>query len=287
LHRSQNDLLFSLQRDDGTIPYRHSDSGWFDYRPPRATHYIHVWNMSRDPEDWARIESYFPDRDLWYTGVPRFGKAGHFGPERWFGYVAGENPDFPDQVLEDTYACMTQRLDKIENDDWADMETWDVHHWQDLNPVVPEGLVQMMMGTPAAIYHGGLLHASVRYFAPQGSSCDHDHGSCACGGEGHTEEMRPGLPDGVAALVEKITPEGIVLSLVNTDPLDGHDVIVQAGTFGEHRFTTAKPVGADVTPIAINDNALRVNLGPWSQARLELGMQRFASAPTYEFPVIA
>ena len=94
------------------------------------------------------------------------------------------------------------------------------------------------------------------------------------------------MPESVAALVEKITPEGIVLTLVNIDPLEGHDVVVQAGTFGEHRFTTAKPVGANVAPIAVNDNVLRVNLGPWAQARLELGMQRFTGAPTYEFPII-
>ena len=63
-------------------------------------------------------------------------------------------------------------------------------------------------------------------------------------------------------------------------------MIVQAGTFGEHRFTTAKPVGANVAPVDVGDNALRVNLGPWAQARLELGMQRFTNVPTYEFPVM-
>ena len=53
-----------------------------------------------------------------------------------------------------------------------------MHHWQDLNPVIPEGLVQMTMGTPAAVYHGGLLHAGVRYFDPK--------------------RRRPGLPEHIA-----------------------------------------------------------------------------------------
>ena len=64
LHRSQNDLLWSLRRDDGTIPFRYCDSGWLDYRPPQSRHYVYAWFMSRDPADWARIEERFPDRAL-------------------------------------------------------------------------------------------------------------------------------------------------------------------------------------------------------------------------------
>ncbi len=98
---------------------------------------------------------------------------------------------------------------------------WDVHHWQDLNPVVPEGLVQMAMGTPAAIYHGGLLHASVRYFDPS--------------------HQRPGLPTDVAALVGEFTVDGLTLSLVNTNSLQAREVLVQAGGYGEHRFVDVRP----------------------------------------------
>jgi hypothetical protein len=124
----------------------------------------------------------------------------------------------------------------------------------------------MAMGTPAAIYHGGLLHASVRYFDPQG--------------------RRPGLPEGVAALVERITPEGIVLTLVNTDALAPRDVLVQAGAFGEHRFTAVRPEGADpdVAPIAIDAKVFRVRLGPWAQARLHVAMERFVGVPSYAYP---
>jgi hypothetical protein len=146
------------------------------------------------------------------------------------------------------------------------MEAWDVHHWQNLNPVVPEGLIQMAMGTPASVYHGGLLHASVRYFDPV--------------------LYRPGLPDAVAALVERITPGGLVLSLVNTDPLAGRDVLIQAGTFAEHHFTEVQLVGRDgqAERYDVDDNAFRVRLGPGAQAHLEIGMERYTYLPTYEFP---
>ena len=268
LHRSQADLQWSLRRDEAgviKVPFRHGEGGWFDYRKPQGRHYAHLYFISRDPADLARLEARFPNRSEWYDGPAHFGKSGHFWPERWFGYILGENPGFPDQVLDDTYTCMQQRLDKIENDDWDQLETWDVHHWQDLNPVVPEGLIQMAMGTPAAVYHGGLLHASVRYFDP------------ACG--------RPGLPEDVAALVEAITPEGILLTLVNTNPLAGRAVVVQAGGFGEHRFLEVQPADAPDSPsVPVNNHLMQVNLGPWSQARLRVKVDRYVNPPTYAYP---
>jgi hypothetical protein len=186
-------------------------------------------------------------------------------PGGWFSYMQGKNPGYPDKVLEDTYTGMCSRLERIERDS-ADVETWDVHHWQNLNPVIPEGLIQMAMGTPAAVYHGGLLHASVRYFDPQG--------------------RRPGLPEHVAALGSKVTPEGIDLELVNTDPLASREVLVQGGMFGEHEFTTATLQDAPSADqdISVNAKYLRVCLGPSSHALLHLGLKRFAHLPSYAFP---
>ncbi|MDF1513719.1 MAG: hypothetical protein P1S60_07920 [Anaerolineae bacterium] len=269
LHRSQNDVLWSKRREENgriQVPFRHGEVGWFDYRTQQPRHYIHTHFLSQRQQDWDRIDERFPNRETWYKGSPRFGKSGHFGPERWFGYIAGENPDYPKQVLEDTYTCMQQRLDKMDNDDWENLETWDVHHWQDLNPVVPEGLIQMAMGTPAAIYHGGLLHASVRYFDPQFN--------------------RPGLPDHVAALVESIDHDRIVVNLVNIDPLAGHEVIIQAGGFGEHNFTNVRVLNTATAdhPSAIDGRYLHVSLGSWTQVKLELGIERYVNQPTYTFP---
>jgi hypothetical protein len=267
LHRSQADLLWSLreERDGQTVvPYRHGDGGWFDYRPPQARHYLHLYHMTRSPEDLARIEERFPDRAAWYEGPLRLGKAGHFWPERWFGYVQGEHPGFPGQVLDDTYAGIAQRLDKIERDDWSQVSSWDVHHWQNLNPVIPEGLVQMSMGTPAAVYHGGLLHASVRYFDPTA--------------------RRAGLPPDVAALVERITDDSVRVHLVNVDLLAGREVLLQSGAYGEHRFTTVHQEGGDSLPLEVGDRLLRVRLAPGAAVCLDLGMARLANDPTYAFP---
>jgi len=268
LHRSQADLLWSLRREeDGVtkVPARHGDVGWFDYRPPLPDHYVRLYSMTQREDDRARLEERFPGWRAW-RNEPRFFKAGAYPPLAWCAYVQGANPDFPERVLEDTYTGICQRLERIERDT-GDPETWDVHHWQDLNPVLPEGLVQMALGTPGAVYHGGLLHTSVRYFDPQ--------------------RRRAGLPQAVAALVERVEPGAITLTLVNTDLLEAREVIIQAGAFGEHLFTTAQRVQAAAAaqpPLPVESPWLRVRLGPAAQARLCLGLRRFARTPSAALP---
>ena len=266
LHRSQADLLWSLRKEEGgaiKVPARHGDQGWFDYRPPSPDFYAYLYAMSLSEDDRARIEERLPGWEAWRP-EPRFFKGGGHAPNAWYAYMHGKNPDFPDQMLNATCTGISQRLEKIENDD-DDVASWDVHHWQNLNPVVPEGIVQMAMGTPAAVYHGGLLHACVRYFDPS--------------------RRRPGLPEHVSALVERVAPEGITMTLVNTDPAQAREVLVQAGGFGEHQFTEARLDSApDAKPKAIDGKHLRVRLGPAARVRLHLGMKRFAHMPSYAFP---
>ena len=269
LHRSQADLLWLLRKEEGgsvKVPARYGEQGWFDYRAPSPKYAVHLWFMSQSEQDRARLVYQFPDWQAW-RGEPHFAKAGEYLPMAWFAYVQGENPDYPDKTLDDTCEGINKRLEQIENDDLDDAEQWDIHHWQDINPVIPEGLIQMAMGTPGAIYHGGLLHASVRYFDPF--------------------RRRVGLPPHVAALVERITTEGILLTLVNTDPLESCEVLIQAGTFGEHLFTevrldNAAEAGRQAVPV--DSKYLQVRLGPSAQARLHVGMRRFAHRPSYEFP---
>ena len=264
LHRSQADLLWSLRREEGgvvEVPARHGDVGWFDFRPPSADFYVHLYWMSRSREDLARIEERLPGWKEWRSS-PAFFKGGGHSPLAWFAYIMGENPGFPDGVLEATYEGMCSRLERIEQDD-EDVESWDVHHWQNLNPVLPEGIVQMAMGTPGAIYHGGLLQASVRYFDPARS--------------------RPGLPRHVAGLVDRIDDGGIGLVLVNTDPQKSHRVLVQAGAFREHEFGSVEMEGGE-QKTAVDAPYFEVRLEPSAQARLSVELRRFAHPPTFEFP---
>ena len=85
------------------------------------------------------------------------------------------------------------------------------------NPVVTKGLTQVTMGSPQPIYNGGLLRATVRYY--------------------DMDLARPGLPKDVAALVDKLEADRVGIQLVNLNRTETRNMIVQAGAFGEHRFT--------------------------------------------------
>jgi hypothetical protein len=268
LHRSQLDMLWALRKEeDGVqvVPWKHGDAGWFDYRPPLADFYINLCYISQADQDFTRLHEVCPDYKDW-RGGSRFFKGGGYKCNGWFTFASGHNDAYLDETINNTYQGMVDRLHKIDTDD-EDVDSWDVHHWQNLNPVVPEALIQLAMGSPGAIYHGGLLHASVRYFDP--------------------EQERPGLPDGVSAAVERVDPDAITLTLVSTDPVSPRDVFIQAGAFAEHSFTSVavlKPESHIDQKLALDGNTLAVSLSPSAQTTLLLGIKRFTNTPTYNFP---
>ncbi len=138
------------------------------------------------------------------------------------------------------------------------------------NPVVVKGLTQVTMGSPQPVYNGGLLCATVRYFDP-----DRD---------------RPGLPQDVAALVDKLDPNQVGLQLVNLSRTEPRNVVVQAGAFGEHQFTEIRFQEKDQNDessehvISVDGKYFAVQLPPSTRIRLEVGMRRFVNDPSYAFP---
>jgi hypothetical protein len=127
--------------------------------------------------------------------------------------------------------------------------------------VVLEGLVQLLLGGPNHVYHGGLLHTRLFYFDPL--------------------RKRPGLPPDVAALVDRVTPDGLSVQLVNLHPTEPREVILQAGAFGEHRFELVRQKEQSTT---VDGKRLRVHLCPGARSRLDVGMTRFANRPSYAPP---
>lgn len=270
LARSQMDMLWEQRREeDGVlkVPARRGDRGWFDYRVPDPYLYIHLCYLSQSDEDQARLDEVFPERSNFGPGADDWGssKAGICPPKPWFLFTEGLNPDYPEEVIESTIRCVSSSLDRLDADD-SDPETRECYHFHNMNPVLPEGLVQMAMGTPAAIYNGGLLQAHVRYFDPR--------------------ERRPGLPAHVAALVDGVAADALSLTLVNTDPVEGRPVLLQAGSFGEHAFTAARVEveGGEDQRIDVGGKHLEVKLGPGARARLHLGLRRFAHRPSHRSP---
>jgi hypothetical protein len=263
-------------------PYRYGDGGWFDYQPLSPIYPTAIWAVSMDEADWARIEAIRSEEPIDWRAVGVFRTKEESGHERpWLRYLAGDHPDYPTQMLQAAYGTVCRRLALIAADD-ADLTQVNIHHWQELNPVVTEALVQLTLGAPQIIYNGGLLFCPLRYF--------------------DADRRRPGLPADVAALVERVEAEQTVVTLVNLSPFTARRVILQAGGFGEHRFTTvsydqrtseypgsqkryaAPQLTTETMSVTIEATTFQVELPPATLIRLELGMARFVNDPSYALP---
>ncbi|MBN2326825.1 MAG: hypothetical protein JXR73_06700 [Candidatus Omnitrophica bacterium] len=245
------------------LPHKHGDDGWYDYRPINAKYPIHLWYASRTDNDWERIHRLCNTAE-WNKLNYRKGKGDSENPEAWLGFLEGKNPEYPVHILKAGWLETLRRLELVRHDQTTPDEQ-DVHHWQQRNPVVLEGLVQTMLGAPNHIYHGGVLHCSVRYFDPQ--------------------RMRPGIPQDTAVLIDKITQDGISLHLVNLHPVESRKIIIQAGAFGEHTITMVRQVQEYPYQFnTINHRYFQVNLAPCAAGRLEITIKRYINQPTYDFP---
>lgn len=264
------------------VPYRYGDTGWFDYQPLSPVFPIALWNMSYDQADRAVIERIRNQGGSdWRQVIPFRNKeeCGHEPP--WICFLASENPGYPEAILSASYGTVCRRLEQIRQDG-ADLTKVNIHHWQQLNPVVTEALVQLTLGAPQPIYNGGLLHCQVRYY--------------------DAVNQRPGLPEDVGALVEQVEAGSVHLRLVNLNPYQERALIIQAGAFGEHQIVSVRypvrtsdypgKIGSYAPPepeqkiesLPVDDCYLRVHLPPAHEIQLELELSRFTNRPSYALP---
>jgi hypothetical protein len=336
LPRSNMDHLIAMGKNvNGSfvVPFKKGDRGWYDFQPIDLSFPTSLWFLSQDHADWQRLEklrlastvdwniaTHSPYPNEGYKVLPEpsedcqncdvYGLAdwnvvadvrdkedrSHEGP--WLRFLAGANPDYPEKIMTESFGQIAWKMDEIRRNvllleydlrgttkidpEQAKLTNVHEHHWQTINPVTTEALIQLTLGAPQLIYNGGLLHATLRYFDPVRS--------------------RPGLPPDVAALVTKIEADRAVVQLVNINPFEPRDVIVQAGTFGEHQFTrvnyqvrtspgSLQPSHFARAPIRVADRFVDVNrrfflvhLEPGTGQTLEMGMKRFVNRPTYAFP---
>ncbi|MCD9023509.1 hypothetical protein [Cohnella silvisoli] len=288
LAREQLDRNWGLRKEqegNWVVPYKHFDSGWTDYRKALTTYPINLWMISMSDEDLERVERIPKDDDWNEVIVPgwsgRDSKTGretkHYigNTQPWYQYIRGLNPDYPERILDANYTLIGNQLAKM-RDPKGDPHSWtgqvegmysSIHIWQELCPLYFEGLVQLTLGGPMHISHGGLQHGRVRYF--------------------DVAAKRPGLPPGVSALVEKLTPDSATIHLVNTTLFDERELIVQAGVFGEHRFLQAEVInqrGEATDTAAVNSKWLQVTLPEGTGITLRVSMERYVNTPTYEMP---
>lgn len=126
--------------------------------------------------------------------------------------------------------------------------------------------MQLTKGGPLPVYNSGLLKVAVRHF--------------------DAEAKRPGLPPDLAALVGRMNEDGIDLTLANTNPMESRRLIVQAGGFAEHIFTTATYVDdkGEASTLPAGCEYVEFELGPGTVLNVHLGMKRFCRQPSYQLP---
>lgn len=182
------------------------------------------------------------------------------GRDPWLDYLDGGNPDYPERALRADFARIRERVAGQR----ADTSTPDTRLADDpmqYNPASVRSLIELMLGGLHPGHQGSPLHCRVRYFDPA--------------------RRRAGMPDDVAALVEKLGDRELTVTLVNINQSEPRDVIVQTGGYGEHQCTGVAIDGRDV---AVNQPYFTVRLSPGTGSRLVVKTQRFASAPTLSHP---
>ena len=278
LIRSQLDMLMErgVERDGRLeFPSRHSDEGWSGYSSGmylNALSPIHLWAASMEARDWQRLEQFYQaDPQSWDKVTSRGPRE--MDDRAWIRFLAGEMPDYPEQILQANYQEVCRRVEMIQTDQ-TNMtagrvlgQPGDEHHWQLRNPVLSEALVQLTTGGPPAIYWGGLSRGRLRYFDPQ--------------------RQRPGLPPDTAALVTRLEDTAVEVELVNLSVHRSRPVVLQAGSFAEHSFGRVEVLdeaGQVTAQEEVEATHFEVELQPGSQIKLRLGTRRHCNKPSFAFP---
>lgn len=218
------------------------------------------------PEGWYeyRAHKFAPSAAaLYYWTLDR--SALELLPEtpRWVRYLDGQDEAYPEAALEADLEALRRRVELMR----ADTRSPDCSMSDDMNDMNPgaimTSLTQLMLGGLPTGREVHVLHARVRYFDPA--------------------NRRAGLPEHVAALVERMTEDETTVQLVNLDPLNSRTVIVQSGGYGEHQITSVRVDGSE-QPVDVDHTHIVVKLAAGAGTRLHIGMKRYANPPTLAFP---
>jgi hypothetical protein len=250
LWRRQNARINAQARTiDGVTqtPTMFGAEGWYGWKPgPYRTNGFEIWYATQDPQDLRAA-----------------------GEHPWIDFLHGRDDAYPERALQADLDRVAERVAARE----ADRTTAETRlaDWPiDINPASAAALVQTMTGglhiarppwSKTSPPQGGVpLHCRLRYF--------------------DADRRRAGVPEDVAALVHSLGDRSTEVTLVNLGRR-ARTVIVQGGSYGEHRIDTAT---VDGTPHSVGGRHVRVRIEPGCGARLSLAMTRYANRPTLAFP---
>jgi hypothetical protein len=186
--------------------------------------------------------------------------AKRVGDNPWLSYLAGQNEDYPERVLRADLARIKSRVKGLRSDPTTP-DTRLADDPMEFNPASVHSLLNLAMGSADQGRGGNSLVARLRYF--------------------DAAKRRPGLPEDVAALVERMTADETVVTLVNVNQLDSRTVIVQGGAYGEHQITSAL---LDGLPTKVDSRCVKVELAAGGGATLTLKLKRHVNQPTFDLP---
>jgi hypothetical protein len=194
--------------------------------------------------------------DIWYWSM-RAEDRKRLPDAGWISFLEGKDAGFPERTLRNDLETIRRKMAAMKKDETTP-NTRLADDAFEYNPASAGNLVRLMLG---GIHHFNrtlVLHCRLRYFDP--------------------ERRRAGLPQDVAALVEKLSTDSTTVTLVNLDQVHPRTVIVQAGGYGEHEFTSVEMNGQKQEA---KGKHLTVRLEPGAGARLVLGMRRYGQQPHF------
>ncbi len=180
--------------------------------------------------------------------------------DEWVSYLRGGNPDFPVAALERDLETVRHRIEGVRQDK-STPDTRMSDDMNGLNPAITDALTNLMLGGLPTGRVGYALHSRVRYFDPK--------------------ERRAGIPEDVAALVDRMDATETSLTLVNTNQVETRTVVVQGGAYGEHQVKT---VELDGVSTGVDRSHFAVRLEPGCGTRLTITADRYVNQPTCAFP---
>jgi hypothetical protein len=227
-----------VQNGRTEYPTMFGAAGWYGWRPaPWSVGALETWYWSMKQSDQARIAA-----------------------DPWVEYLGGQNPSYPETVLDRELASIPRKLEAIRADRTGpDKRLAD--NMLDLNPAATDALVRLMLGALVPGREGGLLNARLRYFDPV--------------------RRRAGVPEDVAALISGLDDRRTVVTLVNLSQTEPRTVIVQAGGYAEHQFDSVAWNGRTQR---LSARDVTVRLAPGAGASLTMAMRRYVNTPTVRFP---
>ncbi|PZR37121.1 hypothetical protein [Caulobacter segnis] len=250
--RRQNDVINAQKKIvDGKVmtPRMYGPKGWYGYAPGEyRLNGLEIWYMSQKASDRARA-------------------ADH----PWVSYLEGKDAGYPVKALRADLERVRARA-QAQRDDKTTADTRLADATLNINPASVTALIHLMEGgihiarppwSPSSPAQGGALrYARLRWFDP--------------------ERRRAGIPPDVAALVERLSDDQAVVTVVNTNQVVTRTVTVQAGAYAEHQFLGVA-IG-DGPAAALDASSHTLRLDPGAGARLTFKMKRHVNPPTLSFP---